>query len=145
MTELPRDMTTPLGYHYLAEYYGCNASDLDNSSYLEEVMLEAAARAKVTIIKPIFHKFAPQGVTGVIVVAESHFSIHTWPEHGYAAVDLFSCNDFAYGEILHYLGEMLGATRQKVSLVERGFVSEEEAPGKNLTILSLGRDGVQEG
>jgi len=82
-----------LGRHLILELYGCPARLLDDLDLVGRVLTEAAEDSSATIIKPFFHQFSPQGVSGVIVIAESHFSIHTWPEYGYAAVDMFTCGD----------------------------------------------------
>ena len=81
-----------LGLHILMEFNDCSLDILNDLESLEVAMNDAAAASKATIIKSVFHQFSPQGVTGVVVVAESHLAIHTWPEHGYAAVDFFTCN-----------------------------------------------------
>ena len=85
-------MEDPLGEHHIIELYDCNNHELDNLEKIESALLEAANIAGATIIDSRFHKFSPQGVSGVVVIAESHLSIHTWPESGYAALDLFTCN-----------------------------------------------------
>ncbi|MTI88779.1 MAG: S-adenosylmethionine decarboxylase proenzyme [Balneolaceae bacterium] len=82
-----------LGRHILVEYYDCESSSLNNVEHIEESMLSAVKTAKATIISHSFHKFSPYGVSGVVVIAESHVSIHTWPEYNYAAVDIFTCGD----------------------------------------------------
>lgn len=82
-----------LGRHILAEYYNCDISTLDNISLLEDCMREAVLASGATIIDTKFHQFSPYGVSGVIVIAESHMAIHTWPEFGYAAIDFFTCGD----------------------------------------------------
>jgi S-adenosylmethionine decarboxylase len=82
-----------LGKHLLVEYYECNQEHLNSPELLEDVMLRATERAGATIIDKTFHSFSPHGVTGVVVIAESHVSIHTWPEYGYAAVDIFTCGE----------------------------------------------------
>lgn len=81
----------PLGEHYLIELWDCEFSKLDNLPAIQKTMSQAALVAGGTIVDEKFHKFAPQGVSGVVVIAESHLSIHTWPELGYAAMDLFTC------------------------------------------------------
>ena len=81
-----------LGNHTLLELYECDPAVLDHLGEVREIMLEAARRGKATIVTEVFHQFSPQGISGVIVIAESHLAIHTWPEHGFAAVDLFSCS-----------------------------------------------------
>jgi S-adenosylmethionine decarboxylase len=68
---------------------------LDSIKEVREALLRAATRAKATVLGNSFHQFSPQGVSGVVVIAESHLSIHTWPELGYAAVDVFTCGDHA--------------------------------------------------
>ncbi|MBI3744292.1 MAG: adenosylmethionine decarboxylase [Chloroflexi bacterium] len=80
-----------LGTHLLLELRDCDPAQLDNLPFIRSTMLKAARDLGVTVLSHHFHKFSPQGVTGIISIAESHFSIHTWPEHGYAAVDIFTC------------------------------------------------------
>jgi len=82
-----------LGRHILAEYYSCDISALDNITFLENCMRDAVVASGATIIDTRFHQFSPYGVSGVIVIAESHMAIHTWPEYGYAAIDFFTCGD----------------------------------------------------
>jgi S-adenosylmethionine decarboxylase len=82
-----------LGRHLLLELYDCDRDVLDDLEQLQAALLEAARRAGATIIDVVFHRFSPAGVSGVVVIAESHLSIHTWPESGYAAVDVFSCGE----------------------------------------------------
>lgn len=76
----------------LVEYYDCEPDIINNRDRVREIMLNAAECAKATIVTDVFHTFSPHGVSGVVVIAESHVAIHTWPEHGYAAVDIFSCS-----------------------------------------------------
>lgn len=80
-----------LGIHLLIELWSCNGQKIDNLDYLERIMSQAAEVAGATVLKTAFQDFNPQGVSGVVVIAESHLTIHTWPEHGYAAVDIFTC------------------------------------------------------
>ncbi len=82
-----------LGRHLLCEYYDCDVAILADAELVSGLMREAAIRSNATIVAEVFHPFTPHGVSGVIVIAESHLAIHTWPEHGYAAVDLFTCGD----------------------------------------------------
>lgn len=84
-------MNPPLGQHSLFDFYGCDAERLAHTESLRTALLAAVRRAGGTIVTESFHTFSPQGVSGVIVISESHVTIHTWPEHGYAAVDVFSC------------------------------------------------------
>lgn len=82
-----------LGRHILVEFSGCNAEVLNDVSIIERSMIEAAQIAGATVINSTFHHFSPWGVSGVVVIQESHLAIHTWPEYRYAAVDLFTCGD----------------------------------------------------
>lgn len=84
-------MNEPLARHTLIELHGCDRAVLNNPDVLRELLLRAVARGHGTVVAEVFHTFNPHGVTGVVVIAESHVAIHTWPEHGYAAVDVFSC------------------------------------------------------
>ncbi len=84
---------TTLGRQILAEYHNCDPSILNDVSAIEHSMLEAARTAEATVINSTFHHFSPFGVSGVVVIQESHLAIHTWPEFGYAAVDIFTCGD----------------------------------------------------
>lgn len=82
-----------LGRHVLAEVYGCPFDVLNDVKKVEEIMVTAALEAGAEVREVVFHKFSPQGVSGVVVISESHLAIHTWPELGYAAVDVFTCGD----------------------------------------------------
>lgn len=82
-----------LGRHILVEFNGCSPEVLDDVTVIEASMVEAARKAGATVIQSTFHHFSPFGVSGVVVIQESHLAIHTWPEYGYAAVDLFTCGD----------------------------------------------------
>ncbi|MBN8538487.1 MAG: polyamine aminopropyltransferase [Deltaproteobacteria bacterium] len=82
-----------LGRHILVEFTGCNADILNDVAVIEKTMIEAAQKAGATVINTNFHHFSPWGVSGVVVIQESHLAIHTWPEYRYAAVDLFTCGE----------------------------------------------------
>jgi len=120
------------GQHLLAEYRGCDRELLDDLARIEKLLRRAAELAGTTIVAAVFHPFSPQGVTGVVVVEESHLSIHTWPEHGYAAVDFYTCGDCQPERAHEYLREALRADYGEVMLVERGL----EAPSRSLAVRS---------
>ncbi|PTY05133.1 adenosylmethionine decarboxylase [Opitutaceae bacterium EW11] len=84
-------MNLPLGHHSLFDYHGCAREMLTDTEAIRSTLLAAVKEAGGTIVTDTFHTFSPYGVSGVVVIAESHVTIHTWPEHGYAAVDVFSC------------------------------------------------------
>src|SRR5215813_4319059 len=110
-----------LGIHLLVEMRDCLTERLDDLQWVRWVMIEAALRTKATIVNTAFHKFNPVGISGVVVIAESHLSIHTWPEHRYAAVDIFSCGEtLKPAEAANYLVEQFGAGRASCVEVKRG-------------------------
>ena len=80
-----------LGKHLLLELKGCDKEVLNDVGFLRQALLAAAGGAGATILGESFHQFSPQGVSGVVIIAESHLCIHTWPEYGYAAADIFTC------------------------------------------------------
>lgn len=82
-----------LGRHILVEFNSCNSEKLNDVAFIEQSMIKAAEIAGATVINSTFHHFSPWGVSGVVVIQESHLAIHTWPEYRYAAVDLFTCGD----------------------------------------------------
>ncbi|MDO6391955.1 polyamine aminopropyltransferase [Pontibacter sp. BT731] len=82
-----------LGRHILVEFYDCSPELMNDVIHIENSMVAAAETAGATVINSTFHHFSPYGVSGVVVIQESHLAIHTWPEYGYAAVDLFTCGD----------------------------------------------------
>ena len=78
-----------LGRHLTIEFYECDPDILLNKDDVEEALLKAAKDSGATIISSSFHDFKPQGISGVVIIAESHFTVHAWPEHDYAAVDIY--------------------------------------------------------
>lgn len=107
------------------ELHGCDGARLDDFDRVRGLMLEAASAAGATVVNEVFHRFSPQGVTGVVVVEESHLSIHTWPEHGYAAVDFFTCGDCVPERAKDVLRAGLLADRADVLTVVRGVESAQ--------------------
>ncbi|MBO1005955.1 adenosylmethionine decarboxylase [Pseudogracilibacillus auburnensis] len=79
------------GCHIVADLWGCNVHKLTDKDYLEKEFTYAAEKSKATICGVFFHEFSPQGVSGVVILAESHLSVHTFPEHGYASIDIYTC------------------------------------------------------
>ncbi|HEU25188.1 MAG: S-adenosylmethionine decarboxylase proenzyme [Mesoaciditoga sp.] len=110
-----------LGRHLLIELYGCEPSVLDDVAGIEEHMRMAARKANSTIVNSTFHRFDPYGVSGVVVIAESHLSIHTWPEYGYAAVDIFTCGDSVDPwKAFEYLKSVMKSQRESIVELQRG-------------------------
>lgn len=114
-----------LGRHILAEIYGCNSSILDNSEMIEKIMVESALKAGAEVREVAFHKFCPQGVSGVVIISESHLTIHTWPELGYAAVDIFTCGDrINPWDACNYVSDSLQASNMTATEVKRGIFEQ---------------------
>jgi len=116
-----------LGRHLLIELKGCNPSLLDNLEFLKECLHSAAIRCGATVVGDSFYHFTPQGVSGVVNIAESHISIHTWPECGYAACDVFTCGDKVEPEeAARYIMEGVGATDCSLVELRRGLLQASE-------------------
>jgi S-adenosylmethionine decarboxylase proenzyme len=117
------DSVVNLGRHLLAEFYDCNSNILNNVQRIEDIMTDAAIACGATIIQKNFHLFNPYGVSGVIVISESHLAIHTWPEYGYAAVDLFTCGSSCDPKVAYeFLREKLGSGTSYCSELNRGLM-----------------------
>ena len=111
-----------LGKHLLVELHDCNKEVLDDLNSLRDAMISAAIDCGAVILGDSFHRFSPQGVSGVVVIAESHLSIHTWPEYGYAAVDIFTCGTTVKPEkASETLIEKLGAKNHYTREIQRGI------------------------
>lgn len=107
------------------EYYNCDEHRLLDKDYLEKAMLNAAEESWATIVSASFNKFEPQGVSGVVIIAESHFTVHAWPEHNYAAVDMFTCGDIDLDRAVDALQASLGADRTVISAdLNRGLIPD---------------------
>ncbi len=107
--------------HLLVELWDADKETLNSVTDTRTALLEAARHAKVTVLHSAFHRFSPVGVSGVVVIAESHITIHTWPEVGYAAADVFTCGDQAVPELAaEHLAKALGAKRVEVKRLIRG-------------------------
>lgn len=115
-----------LGRHLLAEFYDCNSNVLNNPELIESTMVQAALNCGATVVQQNFHMFSPYGVSGVVIIAESHLAIHTWPEYGYAAVDLFTCGDSCNPEVAYeYLKQELHAGSAFYSELKRGLFNRD--------------------
>ena len=118
-----------LGRHLLLELFDCDLESINNLESVKSALVEAARRAQATIVDVVFHEFNPFGISGVVVIAESHLSIHTWPEYRYAAVDIFSCGDVLQPDVAAaYLVERFAAERTSVVELQRGIFLQSAAP-----------------
>ncbi|MFT6398814.1 MAG: S-adenosylmethionine decarboxylase proenzyme [Bradymonadia bacterium] len=116
-----------LGRHCIIEYYGCPSDLLDDPERVKALMCDAAESMGATIVAVEFHHFNPHGVSGMIVISESHLSVHTWPEYGYAAVDVFTCGQVVDPWLAHkMLKKAFGATRDSVIELKRGVLDVPE-------------------
>ena len=126
-----------LGRHLLLELFDCDLDAISNLEAVKGALVEAAKRAQATIVDVVFHEFNPFGVSGVVVIAESHLSIHTWPEYRYAAVDVFSCGDVLQPEVaVNYLVEQFGAERTSVVEMQRGMFINPSQPVVNRSAVA---------
>lgn len=114
------DQPSYLGTHVLLELKGCPEELLRIPADSERILLAAAEAMQATVIEHRFHAFAPHGVSGVIVIAESHLTVHTWPEHGYAAIDVFSCGDLDLAAGIDVLKKGYHAKSSEERVVLRG-------------------------
>jgi S-adenosylmethionine decarboxylase proenzyme len=114
--------------HVMVELKECNPSLLDDLPYIREAMTQAANAAGATIIGESFHQFNPQGVTGILAIAESHLCIHTWPEYGYAAADVFTCGEsFDPSKAARILVDKLESRDHSLTEYRRGILTEPVA------------------
>ena len=117
-----------IGRHLLAEYYDCDGAILDDVDAIAKVTREATASIEATIVGETFHRFSPQGVSASILIAESHLSLHTWPEAGYAAADIYTCGDLDPRPGFELLGLRLGAKSSRMHEIIRGLPEDIESP-----------------
>ena len=111
-----------LGRHILAEFYGCPEQLLNDLPCVEREMVSAAKAAGAEVREVVFHEFSPQGLSGVVVISESHLTIHTWPELGYAAVDVFTCGETVDPwASCNYLKQKLSAANMTAKEIKRGI------------------------
>ena len=112
------------GTHIISELSGCDARILSDVDRVRGIMESAAREANAEVLKVAFHRFQPHGVSGVVVIAETHLSIHTWPESGYAAVDFYTCGQHTDPwRACEYAARKLGATSMLTTEVRRGIAS----------------------
>ncbi len=110
-----------VGVHFILELFQCPAEKLDDPSSVDEALRNAARLARSTLLNQVSHRFEPQGVTSIGLLAESHISIHTWPEHGYVAADIFTCGETAQPEAAcRFLVEFFEARSHSMRRIRRG-------------------------
>ncbi len=111
-----------IGHHYIVEGSGCDPEVISRVEQVEQILVRAAEVANVQVWAISFHRFAPNGVSGVVVISESHLSVHTWPEARYVALDIFTCGDDAKPEkAVEYALKRFGAKNVHITEVTRGL------------------------
>ncbi len=127
-----------LGRHIVCEFSGCDPVTLSDVEGIHSMMVAAAEAAHATIRESAFHRFDPQGVSGTVILAESHLSIHTWPEKGYAAMDFYTCGDHTDPwRACEYAAQALGAKSILTTEFKRGI---EKSDGEFTHVLSRNHD-----
>ena len=122
-------MTTKKDYgqHYLVDFVGCDPETLRFVDPTREIFLRAARESKATVVGEDFYQFEPEGVSGVVLIAESHLSVHTWPEDGFAAVDIFTCGVEMEADLaIAVLTDAFRAKQTIVKVVTRGQLDESD-------------------
>ncbi len=117
--ELPEFVGPALGVHICLDLEGCNKDILNDRDKIREVMLEAAKLAGAQIVGDIFHNFNPVGTSGAVIIAESHLAVHTWPEYGAVAIDIFTCGDLGCDKAADYLLEIFEAKNFELKIEQR--------------------------
>jgi len=116
-----------LGRHVLAEVYGCDPASLNDVAKVEAIMVSAAVEAGADVRETAFYRFSPHGVSGVVIISESHLAIHTWPELGYASVDVYTCGTRVDPWVAcNYIVGRFGATHVTAQEVKRGIMGPWE-------------------
>lgn len=113
-----------LGFHTLVELYNCNSDKINNTELVKTTLLKAAQIANLSVVNTTIHHFNPIGVSGVIVIKESHIAIHTWPEHNYVALDFFTCNEsYELTKALDYIKKTFEAEILELKELKRGIIN----------------------
>lgn len=120
-------MISTFGRHLVAEYFGCRADVLDDLGTIRRLLEQAATSAGANIVQTVAHQFTPQGVSVVVVIEESHLSIHTWPEEGYAAVDFYTCGECVPEKAHAVLSAGLGAEGTEIVTLHRGLKNTDRS------------------
>ena len=118
--------------HCMIDLYECNRVRLDDEDFVQKTIMKAIEISGSTLLKYTYHKFEPQGLTAIALISESHMSIHTWPENGYAAIDLFTCRqEPSLTKVYEYLVDRFEAGTHEIKYIERGKGRPGSQPGRN--------------
>lgn len=110
-----------LGRHVISELWGCDYNKLNDMDFIERLFVDAALKSGAEVREVAFHKFAPQGVSGVVIISESHLTIHSFPEHGYASIDVYTCGNLDPTIAADYIAKKLNATSRETIEFPRGM------------------------
>jgi S-adenosylmethionine decarboxylase len=117
----------PIGHHYIVEASGCDPKIIGDVAKVQQILVKAAEMAGAHVWAVSFHRFPPSGVSGVVVISESHISTHTWPEYGYGALDFYTCGDSVDPEKgLFYAVEAFGASSSHITEITRGIDEDDK-------------------
>ena len=121
-----------IGRHVISELWECDEEKLNDMEYIEKVFVNAALECGAEVREVAFHKFAPQGVSGVVIISESHLTIHSFPEHGYASIDVYTCgNRIDPNVAVEYIAKALSAKVSEQVEVPRG-IGPVKVPNKTI-------------
>lgn len=111
-----------LGRQIIAELWDCNLNKLNDIDFIRNTFVEAALKAGAEIREVVFHPFAPYGISGVVIIAESHLTIHSFPEHGYASIDIYTCGTKVDPNIaVTYISHALESKTSEIREIPRGM------------------------
>ncbi|MFD2681550.1 adenosylmethionine decarboxylase [Bacillus seohaeanensis] len=110
-----------MGRHVISELWGCDFEKLNDVNEIEKTFVDAALKSGAEVREVAFHKFAPQGVSGVVIISESHLTIHSFPEHGYASIDVYTCGELDPNIAANYIADALSAETRETIEVPRGM------------------------
>ena len=117
-----RKIHRSIGHHYIVEASGCDPKIIKSVDKVQQILVKAAEIAEAKVWSISVNRFPPQGVSGVIVISESHISTHTWPEYGYAALDFYTCGNYGDPEkAVFYAVEAFGASTSHITEITRGI------------------------
>ncbi|HET7627827.1 MAG TPA: adenosylmethionine decarboxylase [Bacillales bacterium] len=117
------------GTHVIAELWNCDEDKLNDIGFVERTMVQAALKAGAEVREVTFHKFAPQGVSGVVIISESHLTIHSFPEHGYASIDVYTCGEkVSPHAAIDFIAEALECQDTERTELKRGVRNTSPSP-----------------
>ncbi|MCH1627298.1 adenosylmethionine decarboxylase [Fredinandcohnia quinoae] len=119
-----------MGRHVISELWGCDYKKLNDIEGIERTFVQAALKSGAEVREVAFHKFAPHGVSGVVIISESHLTIHSFPEHGYASIDVYTCGNLDPNIAADYIAEALGAQTRENMELPRGMGPVQVKPSQ---------------